>query len=75
MTQCPVIRKNGMFCDIPGEVKRLGFCHIHDPRGAYYQQHRESILRTARVRSEKRKKHFKTKEIERLSPRLFGDGE
>lgn len=42
--QCKAITKRNHPCPIPVETWRTGdFCHIHDPRGNYRQQHPYSI--------------------------------
>jgi hypothetical protein len=38
--KCPAITNRLKPCPIPGESKRNGFCHVHDPNGQQRQNHR-----------------------------------
>jgi len=37
--QCPVTTRKGKPCGIPGEKRRDGYCHVHDPRGIFQVTH------------------------------------
>jgi hypothetical protein len=39
MSQCPWVTRKGRPCSTPGESRRDGYCHVHDPDGTFAKQH------------------------------------
>jgi len=68
---CPVITNKLKPCPIPGESKRNGYCHVHDPNGKQAKKHKDrepSKNQIKAVAREKRLREEIAKDIEALCP-------
>lgn len=68
---CPSVTNNLKPCPIPGESKRNGYCHVHDPHGKAANHHKgkkSSKKAMASIAKEKRLREEIAKDIEALCP-------
>lgn len=69
--KCSAITNNMKPCPIPGEAKRNGFCHVHDPHGKAANHHKgRSTSKKAKswLAKEIRLREEIAKDIEALCP-------
>ena len=70
--QCKARTSKGRQCNIPGEIARGGYCHVHDPNGKFQRQLREA--NKGREEIEKKETSVREGRIPANVLRLYFDG-
>ncbi len=74
MSQCKGMTTKGKPCEIPGEAKRSGWCHIHDPSGIYQKQHSASMTMFTPLMQAKKNARPRENRIPADVYRMYFDG-
>ncbi len=69
--KCPTLTNKLKHCPIPGEAKRNGYCHVHDPKGKAVQKYKNKVPSKNQFKAVAREKRLReeiAKDIEALCP-------